>query len=181
VLAVGRLAPPKGFDVAVRAIKKVLVELPVTLVIAGGSGSSGPELQALVEEQGLGEHVRFLGHRLDVPDLLAAADALVAPSRWEGLPGAALEASLMGTPLVCSDLPVFCELVGIAGVEASSTFVPVDDPDAFAAALVEVLLERGTRNSHTVEPANEFTIEEAATAHSVLYRSISRRVDDVST
>ena len=175
VLAVGRLVPPKGFDVAVRAIKKVLVELPVTLVIAGGTGSSGPELEALVEAQGLGEHVRFLGHRLDVPDLIAAADALVAPSRWEGLPGAALEASLIGTPLVCSDLPVFRELVGIAGVEASSTFVPVDDPDAFAAALVEVLLERGTRNSRTVQPAEEFTIEKAASAHSVLYRSIARQ------
>jgi glycosyltransferase involved in cell wall biosynthesis len=174
VLAVGRLEPPKGFDVAIHAMTAVVEELPTAiLLIAGRIGSSGHRLEVLVEEHGLGRHVRFLGHRLDVPDLLAACDVVVAPSRWEGLPGAALEAILIGTPLVCSDLPVFRELVGIAGVQALASFVPVDSPEAFAVALVEVLQDRGVDRAPAGHVVSTLTIEEAARSHARLYRSIS--------
>ncbi len=85
LLAVGRHEPQKGHDLTIAALPAVLVQFPdAVLLIAGRDGSSTQELRALVERNGLSEHVRFLGHRTDVPDLIAAADVMVFPSRLGG-------------------------------------------------------------------------------------------------
>ena len=56
------------------------------------------ELEDLSERSGLGDGVRLLGHRDDVPDLLAAADVFAFPSLYEGLGGAVIEAMAPGPP-----------------------------------------------------------------------------------
>src|SRR6185437_10315739 len=73
ILSVGNLYPVKGHDVLLHALA----------LIAGDAESS---LRQLANELGIAERVRFLGLRSDVPDLLAAADLFVLPSRSEGLP-----------------------------------------------------------------------------------------------
>jgi glycosyltransferase involved in cell wall biosynthesis len=172
LLAVGRHEPQKGHDLTIAALPAVLVRYPdAVLLIAGRDGSGTPELQDLVEHYDLADHVRFLGHRTDVPDLLAAADVMVFPSRWEGLGGAALEATLMGVPLVCSDLPVLRELASIAGVQESTSFVPMDHPDALALALVDAL-RADDRGGLPLSPALELKLEAASRAHANLYRSV---------
>jgi glycosyltransferase involved in cell wall biosynthesis len=55
--------------------------------------------------------VRFLGTRMDVPELLCAADAFVFPSRWEGMSGAVLEAMALEAPIIASDIPSVRETV----------------------------------------------------------------------
>ncbi len=55
---------------------------------------------ARIEELGIGHLVCRCGERSDVPRLLKAADVLVFPSLWEGLPGVVLEACAAGTPVV---------------------------------------------------------------------------------
>jgi glycosyltransferase involved in cell wall biosynthesis len=59
----------------------------------------------------LEDRVRFLGHREDVPDLLAAADLFVFPSLYEGLGGAVVEAMALGLPVVASRLDAISEIV----------------------------------------------------------------------
>jgi glycosyltransferase involved in cell wall biosynthesis len=61
-----------------------------------GSGEEQSRIEALVHALGLGDHVRFLGHRADVADLMAIADLFVLPSLFEGLPLAVLEAMSLG-------------------------------------------------------------------------------------
>ena len=61
------------------------------------------------------------------------------PSRLEGFGFPPLEAALAGTPSVVSDLPVFRETLGDDG----ALFVPVDDPDALADALLAVAADDG--------------------------------------
>ncbi len=77
-------------------------------------GRGAPELEERVRQRitarALEKAILCTGGRTDVPRFLAAADAMIFPSLWEGLPGAVLEACLVGTPVVASDLPCIREI-----------------------------------------------------------------------
>lgn len=68
-----------------------------------GDGERRPLVEDAVLREGLSEHVRFLGIRSDVPQLLQAADLMLLPSRFEGLPYTVLEAQAAGLPVLVSD------------------------------------------------------------------------------
>jgi glycosyltransferase involved in cell wall biosynthesis len=76
--------------------------------------------------------VEFLGHREDVPALLAGADLFVLPSRTEAFPNSAIEAMAAGLPVVCSAVGGLLDLVtpGRTGL-----LVDPSDPEALAAAI----------------------------------------------
>lgn len=81
IVAVGRLHEHKGFDLLVRDAAKL--DFPFRLLIAGDGPERGP-LEALIADLGLGDRVELLGHRDDVPELLARAHVQVVSSRTEG-------------------------------------------------------------------------------------------------
>ena len=98
-----------------------------------GEGSLRPETEALAVEVGVASAVRFLGLRTDVPALMAAADAYVMSSAWEGLPLVLLEAAASGLPVVTT------EAGGNAEVLGSRRFVvPTRAPAALAEAMSAV-------------------------------------------
>jgi glycosyltransferase involved in cell wall biosynthesis len=68
------------------------------------------QVRETVARLSLRDRVRFAGERADVPRLLKAADVLLFPSRWEGLPGAVLESCAAGLPVVASDIPGVLEI-----------------------------------------------------------------------
>ena len=73
----------------------------VLLVV--GDGELWDELEKKSTLLNLGDKVRFLGQRDDVPDLLQAADIFVLPSLHEGLPGVAIEAQAAGLPCLLAN------------------------------------------------------------------------------
>lgn len=83
----------------------------LVLLLAGRSGDVSSELERLRDRLGLKERVRFLGHREDVQEILAAADLFAFPSLYEGLPGAVIEAMALGLPIVASDIDPVRETV----------------------------------------------------------------------
>lgn len=103
-ITVGRLVPEKGHDDLLRAFEVVRrVHPDVRLAIAG----DGPErlaLGRLANGLELDNAATLLGERRDVPSLLAAADAFVLSSHWEGLPMVLLEAAAQRLPVVCADV-----------------------------------------------------------------------------
>jgi glycosyltransferase involved in cell wall biosynthesis len=106
-LTVARLAPQKGLDVLLRACPAVD---RVRFVVAG----EGPErvrLESQAAELGIRDRVLFLGYRTDVPELLAASDAFVLPSLYEGTSLALLEAMAAGKAVVASAASGTDELV----------------------------------------------------------------------
>jgi glycosyltransferase involved in cell wall biosynthesis len=135
LVAVGRLHPQKGYDVLFDAVARWERESrlqPAPLVAIAGDGPMESELAERIRVERL--PVLLLGRRSDVADLLAAADACVLPSRWEGSPFTAQEALRAGTPLISTRAGGIPELVG-TGAE----LVPVGDAAALADAVVRVL------------------------------------------
>lgn len=137
VLAVARQEHQKGLDVLVDAFPAVLAAVPdAQLIVAGREGQGTPALRSAVRRLRLERHVRFLGARSDVPDLLCAADVFVLPSRWEGLGGALLEAMALEAPIVASDIPPVREILTD---DATATLVQPEDALSLSDALIATL------------------------------------------
>lgn len=135
-LAVGRLERAKGFDVLLQALSLVQTQMSNVIVLIAGDGSERVKLCAQASDLGLGAGiVRFLGVRDDIPDLMAAADGFVLPSRWEGLPLVLLEAASAGLPIVASAVGGNAEVV----VDKETGFlVAADDEQALGRAMVRM-------------------------------------------
>jgi len=109
--SVGRLHPQKGHIVLLEAMRKLAQEHPEARLLLIGDGPLRPELEERVARWGLGERVRFLGYRHDVPELLEAIDLFVLSSYWEGLPISLLEAMASGTPVAAPKIGGVTEVV----------------------------------------------------------------------
>jgi glycosyltransferase involved in cell wall biosynthesis len=171
ILAVGNLVPRKGHRVLLQALAPLAgAETPPWHVAIAGRGRQKGPLEQLAAELGIAERTHILGHRDDIPDLLAAADVFVMPSLWEGLPLAILEAMFAGKPVVASAASGIPEAIesGIQGL-----LVPPGDSDALSAALREVLsdpVRRAAYGGAARERAHaEFTIEHMTDAYERLY------------
>ena len=103
LLQVARLDPVKNplFLVEVAAKLRAIGQDFVMLLV--GRGDMEPAIKEAVGRHGLGEHVRLLGVRTDIPQLLNAADAFLLPSYFEGLPVVLVEAQAAGVPCYVSD------------------------------------------------------------------------------
>jgi glycosyltransferase involved in cell wall biosynthesis len=135
----GRLSHEKGVDTLVRALA---VMPPETVLHVAGEGPERAALESLAAEVAPGR-VRFHG-RLDKASLRALVSSCVAsvvPSRWnENQPLTILESYAAGVPAVVTGLGGMPELVldGVDGV-----VVPMEDPDALAAALLSLAAAPG--------------------------------------
>ncbi|MDF5759222.1 glycosyltransferase family 4 protein [Spongiactinospora sp. TRM90649] len=110
LLTVARLAQQKGLE----TLLDVAASVPEAEFVVAGDGPLREPLEAGVRERGL--PVRLLGDRHDIPDLLAAADAVLLPSRWEGQPLSLQEALLAGRPVIATAVGGVPEMVRDAGL-----------------------------------------------------------------
>ena len=134
VLAVGRLAPQKDFGTLLAAAARWRDLDPRPLLAIAGDGPLAGELRA--QAASVGVDAAFLGHRDDVPSLLAAATVFVLPSQWEGQPLVLQEALRAGAAIVATRVGGVPDLVGDAAV-----LVPPGDAQALAAAVRAVLAD----------------------------------------
>jgi glycosyltransferase involved in cell wall biosynthesis len=133
-VTVARLEAQKGLAHLVEAAAMVP---DVVFAIVGG-GPDRPALEARAAKLGLASRVRFLGHRRDVPALLAIADLFVLPSLYEGLPLSVLEAMAAGVPVVATAIGGTDELVS----SGTGTLVPPADPRGLAEGIRALLADR---------------------------------------
>ena len=132
---VGRLLVDKGVAALMDAHARLAARgQPLHLLLAGEPDPANPASisPALLEQWRRRPGVAFLGHVPDIRSVWAMAHIAVLPSRREGLPLSLLEAAACGRPLIATDVPG-CREIARAGVNA--ILVPVDDPDALAAAM----------------------------------------------
>ena len=111
VAGVGRLNPQKNFSFFIRIAAEVLKRHPQALFLLAGEGPEDGLLRKLARECGLGERLHFCGYVPDARQVYLAADVLVMPSLFEGLPMTLLEAMAMRVPVVASALDGIAEVV----------------------------------------------------------------------
>jgi glycosyltransferase involved in cell wall biosynthesis len=111
VLTTGRLAAQKNHAVIVEALPRLVARDRGLVFAWAGDGPLRAELERMLAATGVGGHVRVLGRRDDVGDLLAAADLFLLPSRDEGAAFALLEALAAGVPAIVSDAGAQREIV----------------------------------------------------------------------
>lgn len=100
---VARFTRQKNHQAGVNAFASALTLDPNLWLILVGDGELRSDVESQVAAMGLADRVRFLGERLDVPEVLCGLDLIIAPSRHEGYPITALEAQASGLPLIASE------------------------------------------------------------------------------
>ena len=173
VLMVSAFRPEKDQQTLIMAMS----HLPgnYTLFLAGGAELPGHKAlmeacQRLARDLGLGERVRFLGLRDDVPALLAASDAVVLSSLHEGMSLSILEAMASGRPLIASDVAGMREIVEGAGL-----LFPAGDAAKLADAIrvvCEDSQKAGEISRRCKERARQYDIAAAARRYKELYEGL---------
>jgi glycosyltransferase involved in cell wall biosynthesis len=135
LLCVGMLIDLKGQQELVPMMGLLRDRLPRAHLLLVGEGPNRPRLEQLVTEHGVADRVTLLGHRGDVPALLAASDGLLSASRSEGFGMAVLEAMAASKAVVAVHTPAFEEFV-VEGETAR--FVPGQDAQLLADAVADV-------------------------------------------
>ncbi len=135
VFLVARLDYLKDHATAVRALARVVREVPAARLFLVGEGPEEPAIRAQVEQLGLHDSVRLLGLRKDVARLLQGADVFLLSSISEGIPLTVIEAMCAGLPVVCTRVGGTAEVVedGRTGI-----LTPSGDDGAIAAAILRL-------------------------------------------
>ena len=98
-ITVGRLTFEKAYDILIEYLGKLDMPYAWTLDILG-EGEEREKLETLIKKHDLGDKVFLRGHQDNPWDLMARADAFLLTSLWEGMPNAALESLVCGTPVI---------------------------------------------------------------------------------
>jgi glycosyltransferase involved in cell wall biosynthesis len=166
---VGRLAPQKDPLCLLEAVRGL--SLGSLLMI--GEGPLRREIHERIRRHALAGRVTLMDPRPDIPDVLAASDIFVLPSRWEGLPLAIIEAMMAGLPVVATRVGGVPELVedGVTGF-----LVPPGDPKALAAALERLASNAGLRRrmgaAGRAKALREFRLERMLSETARLYQDL---------
>jgi glycosyltransferase involved in cell wall biosynthesis len=161
LLTAGRLARQKGLDVLIAAAARWRDRDPQPRTVIAGDGPLAAELR-LQANQARADVV-LLGARQDVPALLAIADVVIVPSRWEARALILQEAMRSGRPIVATRAGGTPELTGDDG----AVLVRPDDPVALAAAVTMVLDDASLRAR----------LSAAASARSASFPTIKDAID----
>ena len=133
-LYVGNVYPHKNVEMLLQAyvVYKNRVKNPAKLVFVGPDDYFYRQMELLTVSLGLEKFITVLHNESDkaLALLYRSATALLFPSLMEGFGLPALEAIASGCRVICSDIPVFHEILG-----AYAIFVDTNIPDNFASAM----------------------------------------------
>ena len=174
-IAVGQICDQKNYALLVRAVAALPSQTRsrVTVRIAGdGSESDIEGLKTLIEEKNLVDVIRLLGHRDDIPALLAESQLFLMSSAYEGMPIALLEAVVSGLPCVVTDVGGCREIIESC---QNGITVKAEDTQGFADAIEDIVGDP-TRfaeySSNALSNSSQFEIGEACERHVRLYAEL---------
>lgn len=176
ILAVGRLWPQKGYREALWCMELLRLVEPRTMLVVIGEGPQRASLEEYRDKIQVAAHVRLLGERSDVADLMPHADVLLHASQYEGQSNAILEAMSAGVPVVASDIPGNRDLV----IDQQTGYlVDRDDVRTMVQRLRRLVTDSQLRESmgqaarERVE--REFSVDRMVQRHEDAYLQLARK------
>ncbi|MGH0347508.1 glycosyltransferase [Sinorhizobium meliloti] len=170
LITVARFSKQKDHATLIKAMPAVLAADPSVVLLLVGKGKEMEAVRALVEDLSLGPYVQFLGHRIEVDQLMGSADLFVLPSLFEGLPLAVLEAMSIGLPVVATRIGGTVEALG----SEHAFLAECENPSSLARVLIEAL--RDPERAKTIGRAGrdrfhtEFSAQRMADETAAVYR-----------
>lgn len=136
-----------------------------------GAGEMENEIRCFIEENALSDHVRLMGTRPDVHNILQGMDVFLFPSVWEGLGIACVEAQTSGLPTLCSDV-----IPPEAQITENCRFLKLNDTSLWCDVIEETVSEiesEGYQRPDCYEQAREagYDIRETASWLVDFYRN----------
>ena len=144
---VANLYPVKGQIYLLKAAAKIIKEFPNTKFLFIGRGELEEKLKKEAQKLGIASHIKFLGFRNDVKELLKIMDVFVLCSLSEGLPLSLIEAMASKVPVVCTNVGGIPEVIedGINGF-----LVPVANSIILAEKIIYLLKNKTLSNNFTL-------------------------------
>jgi len=170
---VGSLFKVKGLNFLLDAVPKIRKDHPGFVLLIAGEGEQESALKAQAESLGLGESVRFIGFRDDIPRILNAIDVYVCSSLSEGHSLSILEAMALSVPIIATEVGGNPELIEH---DKNGILVKAEDPSALAANISSLLRdsalrERFGRASRSLAE-ERFSLESMISRYSKLYEGL---------
>lgn len=173
VLFVGRLDRQKGPFILLAAVKGILQAHDNVHVLFVGDGPLRNPLHDWVREHNLAANIHFAGQQREIESFYQAADCLVLPSRWEGMPNVVLEAMAAGKPVITTTVEGTRDLISN---HVNGLLIPPESPQELAAKLTMLLTDpdqaANLGKAAQTHIQKEFTWENTVKKYDRLYRSL---------
>lgn len=170
VAGVGRLNPQKNFSLFLDIAAQLSTRFSDLHFLLAGDGPEEKMLREKASALGISDRVTFSGYVADTRSVYLAADVLLMPSRFEGLPMTLLEAMAMGLPVVASQLDGIAEVID----DGSGGFlVPSDDTSLFVERTDALLRDSDLRariaKNARAQIESRFSVERMTSAVEAVY------------
>jgi glycosyltransferase involved in cell wall biosynthesis len=172
ILYVGRLDDQKGLEPFFDQLPVVFSEFTEHDLVLVGDGPLRESLRHRAQRLGIASRVHFAGWRRDVPAVMAAADVVVLPSRWEGMPNVVLEAMAAGKVVIATQAEGTVELLGLGALEQTAL---VGDWTGLRGRLLHILrnpLLIKKLGEQNLSRAEQFSLDSMVTRYQRLYASL---------
>lgn len=172
VLSVGELNKNKNHEVIIRAIAKL--NDPQIYYVICGNGPLDTYIRGLARTLAVGEQVKLLGYRRDIPEVCKVADVFAFPSKREGLGLVAIEAMASGLPILTSNVRGITDysINGVTGFNYNHS-----DIEGFAEGIYKLKTDEELRHImslHNLEAAKQFDIGKTVAKMSYIYSNLCK-------
>jgi glycosyltransferase involved in cell wall biosynthesis len=170
VCFVGSLVKRKGLDTLIHCFSEI-TRTDTHLLIVG----EGPDKQSFEERASRDNRIDFLGYKNNAIEYIKASDLFVLPSLYEGLPNVIIEAMIVGTPVVASNVSGIPELIEH---DVNGLLVPPGDWKEIKTAIMKLLDDQDLRERYITESrkrAEYFNIDRMARDYEALYLELTTK------
>lgn len=176
VVAAGRLAAQKGFDMLIPAFARVAEKHPDWELRIFGAGEKESDLRKIIDDLDVGANVKLMGFTKSLPQEFGAGSIYVLSSRFEGFPMVLLEAMMTGLPPVAFDCPTGPRDLITQNVDG--IVVPHKDIDAMASGIIDLIEDEDRRKAlgaAAYEKAQQYTTAGLAEKWEQLFLDLAQR------
>ncbi|WP_405198349.1 glycosyltransferase family 4 protein [Christiangramia sp. LLG6405-1] len=177
LINVSRLIQRKAQLDIINAMPDVIQQFPDTILLIAGHGAYRDILNKRAIDLNIERHIKLLGSRGDIPELLSLSQLFIYPSYAEGLPGALIEGMMAGKLIIASDIGENLECVNeeSALIFKKGDVGELSDKIIFALKNFETLKYLGKNAQKQAQ--QKFDIQSIADQYENLYDKIAIEVE----